>query len=51
MLSRNHVAVLATLLDNEPAAVNLPGLVIDTDLRWRIVTALAADGDLDGEIN
>jgi aminopeptidase N len=47
VLSRNHVAVLATLLDNEPAAVNLPGLVIDTDLRWRIVTALAADGDLD----
>ena len=46
---RNHVAVLATLLDNEPAAVNLPGLVIDTDLRWRIVTALAASGDLDAD--
>ena len=42
VLSPNHIAVLATLLDNEPAAVNLPGLVIDTDLRWRIVTALAA---------
>ena len=39
---RNHVAVLPTLLDTEPAAVNLAGLVIDTDLRWRIVTALAA---------
>ncbi|MGA5464788.1 aminopeptidase N [Mycobacterium sp. NPDC050041] len=49
VLSRNHVAVLATLLDNEPAAVNLPGLVIDTDLRWRIVTALAASGDLDAD--
>ncbi|MCZ8378644.1 aminopeptidase N [Mycobacterium sp. CPCC 205372] len=49
VLSRNHVAVLATLLDNEPAAVNLSGLVIDTDLRWRIVTALAASGDLDGD--
>jgi len=49
VLSRNHVAVLATLLDNEPAAVNLPGLVIDTDLRWRIVTALAASGDIDGD--
>jgi aminopeptidase N len=47
VLSRNHVAVLATLLDNEPAAVNLPGLVIDTDLRWRIVTALAGSGDID----
>ena len=41
VLSPNHVAVLATLLDNEPAAVNMPGLSIDTDLRWRIVTALA----------
>lgn len=49
VLSRNHVAVLATLLDNEPAAVNLSGLVIDTDLRWRIVTALAASGDLDAD--
>ena len=49
VLSRNHVAVLATLLDNEPAEVNLPGLVIDTDLRWRIVTALAASGDLDAD--
>ena len=43
------MAVLATLLDNEPAAVNLAGLVIDTDLRWRIVTALAASGDLDAD--
>ena len=49
VLSRNHVAVLSTLLDNEPAAVNLPGLVIDTDLRWRIVTALAASGDVDAD--
>ncbi len=49
VLSPNHVAVLATLLDNEPAAVNLAGLVIDTDLRWRIVTALAASGDLDAD--
>jgi aminopeptidase N len=49
VLSRDHVAVLATLLDNEPAAVNLPGLVVDTDLRWRIVTALAASGDIDAD--
>ncbi|MGY4712882.1 aminopeptidase N [Mycolicibacterium sp. CBM1] len=49
VLSLRHVAVLATLLDNEPAAVNLPGLVIDADLRWRIVTALAASGDLDAD--
>jgi aminopeptidase N len=49
VLSRNHVAVLSTLLDNEPAAVNLAGLEIDTDLRWRIVTALAASGDVDAD--
>ena len=49
VLSLRHVAVLATLLDNEPAEVNMPGLVIDTDLRWRIVTALAASGDIDGD--
>ena len=49
MLSPNHVAVLATLLDNEPAAVNLAGLVIDTDLRWRIVTALARAGEIDAD--
>ncbi|MGB0436448.1 MAG: aminopeptidase N, partial [Mycobacterium sp.] len=45
VLSPNHVAVLSTLLDSEPAAVNMPGLAIDTDLRWRIVTALAASGN------
>jgi aminopeptidase N len=49
VLSPNHVAVLSTLLDNEPAAVNMPGLVIDTDLRWRIVTALAAAGMVDAD--
>ncbi|MDG4667793.1 aminopeptidase N [Mycobacterium sp. 236(2023)] len=49
VLSPNHVAVLSTLLDNEPAAVNLSGLVIDTDLRWRIVTALARAGVIDAE--
>ncbi|SRX83078.1 putative aminopeptidase N PepN (Lysyl aminopeptidase) (LYS-AP) (alanine aminopeptidase) [Mycobacterium tuberculosis H37Rv] [Mycolicibacterium parafortuitum] len=49
VLSPNHVAVLSTLLDNEPAAVNLEGLVIDTDLRWRIVTALARAGVIDGD--
>lgn len=49
VLSPNHVAVLSTLLDNEPAAVNLPGLVLDTDLRWRIVTALARAGVIDAD--
>lgn len=49
VLSPNHVAVLETLLDNEPAAVNLAGLAIDTDLRWRIVTALARAGVIDAD--
>ncbi|MGK2865766.1 MAG: aminopeptidase N [Mycobacterium sp.] len=49
VLSPNHIAVLSTLLDNEPAAVNLAGLVIDTDLRWRIVTALARAGVIDAD--
>lgn len=49
VLAPNHIAVLSTLLDNEPAAVNMPGLVIDTDLRWRIVTALARAGVIDAD--
>ena len=49
VLAPNHVAVLSTLLDNEPAEVNMPGLAVDTDLRWRIVTALAASGNLDAD--
>jgi aminopeptidase N len=48
-LSLRHVAVLASLLDTEPAELGLPGLVVDTDLRWRIVTALAASGDVDSD--
>lgn len=49
VLAPNHIAVLSTLLDNEPAAVNMSGLVIDTDLRWRIVTALARAGVIDAD--
>ncbi|OFJ52103.1 aminopeptidase N [Mycolicibacterium grossiae] len=49
VLAPNHVAVLSTLLDNEPAEVNLTGLVVDTDLRWRIVTALARAGVVDAD--
>jgi aminopeptidase N len=48
-LSDQHVAVLADLLDHDPAELGLPGLSIDTDLRWRIVTALAAAGDIDSD--
>jgi len=46
-LSLRHTAVLAALLDTDPAELELPGLTVDTDLRWRIVTALAAGGDVD----
>jgi aminopeptidase N len=49
LLSTRHVMVLADLLDRDPADLGLPGLSIDTDLRWRIVTALAAAGDVDAD--
>ncbi|MQY26464.1 aminopeptidase N [Nocardia aurantia] len=48
-LSAWHTEVLTELLDADPATVGLPGLVVDTDLRWRIVSALAAAGEVDGE--
>jgi aminopeptidase N len=49
VLSTRHVVVLADLLDHDPADLGLTGLEIDTDLRWRIVTALAAAGDVDAD--
>jgi aminopeptidase N len=49
MLSTRHVVVLADLLDRDPAELGLAGLSIDTDLRWRIVTALAAGGEIDAD--
>ena len=49
VLSLRHAATLAALLDTDPAELGLPGLVVDTDLRWRIVTALAAGGDIDDD--
>ncbi|MCB0931562.1 MAG: aminopeptidase N [Mycobacterium sp.] len=47
VLSTRHLVLLADLLDGEAEASGLPGLVVDTDLRWRIVTALAAGGQID----
>ncbi|GAA2068394.1 aminopeptidase N [Williamsia deligens] len=42
------LAVLRSLLDgDDPATVGLPGLVVDTDLRWSILTALATAGAVD----
>jgi aminopeptidase N len=49
VLSTRHVVVLADLLDRNPADLGLAGLEVDTDLRWRIVTALAAAGDVDAD--
>ncbi|HTY33882.1 aminopeptidase N [Mycobacterium sp.] len=49
VLSTRHVVVLADLLDHDPADLELPGLEIDTDLRWRLVTALAAAGEIDAD--
>lgn len=48
-LSAWHTEVLRELLDGDPARVGLPGLVVDTDLRWRLITALAASGELDAD--
>ena len=49
VLSTSHVATLADLLDRDPAESGLAGLEIDTDLRWRIVTALATAGEVDAD--
>ncbi|MFD4368122.1 aminopeptidase N [Rhodococcus sp. NPDC058521] len=48
-LSPWHTEVLRELLDADPATVGLDGLTVDTDLRWRIVGALAAAGEIDAE--
>ncbi len=47
VLSERHLAVLGDLLDRDAAACGLAGLQVDTDLRWRIVIALAAGGRID----
>ena len=49
VLSTRHVVALADLLDHDPAELGLAGLEIDTDLRWRIVTALATAGEIDAD--
>ena len=49
MLSTRHVVALADLLDHDPSELGLAGLEIDTDLRWRIVTALATAGEIDAD--
>jgi len=47
VLADRHTAVLRSLLDGEGAEQGLPGLEVDTDLRWSLVQGLAAAGVLD----
>lgn len=49
VLSAGHIETLADLLDRDPAELGLAGLEVDTDLRWRIVTALATAGSVDAD--
>ncbi|HYB82825.1 MAG TPA: aminopeptidase N, partial [Mycobacterium sp.] len=47
VLSTRHVETLTTLLESDSAEAGLAGLAVDTDLRWRIVIALATAGAID----
>ncbi|WP_435594638.1 aminopeptidase N [Tsukamurella tyrosinosolvens] len=55
-LGRAEVEALRALYDGaEPASVGLDGLTVDTDLRWRLLTALARAGavgtdEIDAEV-
>jgi len=49
VLSARHTTLLADLLDKDPGSLGLEGLVVDTDLRWRIVIALARSGEIDAD--
>jgi aminopeptidase N len=49
VLSPRHVETLSALLDGDPVELGLAGVNVDTDLRWRIVSALAAAGAIDGD--
>ncbi|ORW06174.1 aminopeptidase N [Mycobacterium kyorinense] len=50
VLSERHTDVLSALLDGDPAQSGLPGLDVDTDLRWRVVIALARAGVVDSDV-
>jgi aminopeptidase N len=49
VLKVRHIEVLSALLDTDPSDRGLAGLVVDTDLRWRIVSALARSGVVDAD--
>ncbi|MGW0247732.1 aminopeptidase N [Nocardia goodfellowii] len=48
-LEKRHTEVIRALIDSDPAESGLAGLTVDTDLRWRLVTALAAAGEIDAD--
>ena len=47
VLAERHTTVLQALLDGDVDGQDLGGLTVDTDLRWRFVTALARSGAID----
>jgi aminopeptidase N len=49
VLQTRHIEVLSALLDDDHEQRGLGGLVVDTDLRWRIVIALARSGVIDAD--
>ncbi len=49
VLKMRHIEVLSALLDTSPDEKGLAGLVVDTDLRWRIVSAMARSGVIDAD--
>ena len=49
-LNADQVPVIRGLLDgHDPASVGLDGLAVDTDLRWKLVRALATVGAIDSD--
>ncbi len=47
-VNEDQVQMLQSILDgDDPADYNLPGLTVDADLRWKLVTALATAGAID----
>lgn len=47
-LNDDQIPVVAALLDgDDPAGAGLAGLVVDTDMRWKLVRALATAGAID----
>ncbi|WP_440713579.1 aminopeptidase N [Gordonia sp. FQ] len=50
VVNDDQLPALRSLLDgDDPATVGLAGLVVDAELRWKLVKALAAAGALDAE--